>query len=122
MKLMARPRRSSVPLYVAALGPKAVESAAAYADGWLPFLYSPEGAPRVWGEALATGAAARPGDLGPLEVVAGGVVAVGDDVKGVLDQARPVLALYIGGMGARGHNFFNDLVAQYGYEAEEWVA
>ncbi|MEU8874044.1 LLM class flavin-dependent oxidoreductase [Streptomyces javensis] len=118
LKMMTKPVRSSVPLYIAALGPKSVEGAAAYADGWLPFLCSPEGAARVWGDALATGTAERSGDLAPLEVVAGGIVAIGEDVKGVLDLARPTLALYIGGMGARGKNFFNDLVRAYGYEAE----
>ncbi|CAL9673673.1 Putative coenzyme F420-dependent oxidoreductase [Streptomyces sp. enrichment culture] len=118
LKIMTKPLRPSVPLYVAALGPKSVEGAAEYADGWLPFLYSPEGAAEVWGDALAAGTAKRPGNLAPLEVVAGGIVAVGEDVKAALDVARPILALYIGGMGARGHNFFNDLVRRYGYEAE----
>jgi F420-dependent oxidoreductase-like protein len=118
LKLAARPRRSPIPLYVAALGPRSVEGAAAYADGWLPFLYSPEGAGRVWGDALAAGAAARPADLAPLQIVAGGILAVGEDVKGALDLARPQAALYIGGMGPRGGNFYNDLVRRYGYEAQ----
>ncbi len=118
LPMMATPVRDTVPLYVAGLGPQAVEGAAAHADGWLPFLYSPEGSPRVWGDALAAGHARRSAGLAPLEVVAGGLVAVGEDVKGVLDRARPALALYIGGMGARGKNFFNDLVCRYGYEAE----
>jgi F420-dependent oxidoreductase-like protein len=118
LKLMARPTRPSVPIYLAALGPRSVEAAASYADGWLPFLYSPEDAARVWGDALAAGAAARSADLAPLEIVAGGVVAVGEDVKGVLDLVRPMFALYIGGMGPRGRNFYNDLVRQYGYEDE----
>lgn len=118
LKLLTRPKRPSVPLYIAALGPKSVEGAAAYADGWLPFLYSPEGAGQVWGGSLAAGAAKRSEDLAPLEIVAGGMVAVGDDVKGMLDLARPMLALYIGGMGARGKNFYNDIACQSGYEAE----
>ncbi|HEY3472624.1 MAG TPA: LLM class F420-dependent oxidoreductase [Amycolatopsis sp.] len=118
LKLMSRPPRPSVPIYLAALGPKSVEGAASYADGWLPFLYSPEDAARVWGAALAAGAAARSADLAPLEIVAGGVVAVGEDVKGVLDLVRPVFARYIGGMGGRGTNFYNDLIRRYGYEDE----
>jgi len=118
LKMLTKPERSSVPLYVAGLGPKSVEGASAYADGWLPFLYSPEGAAKVWGDSLTAGAAKRSEDLAPLEVVAGGIVAVGDDVKGMLDFARPMFALYIGGMGARGKNFYNDLACQYGYEAE----
>ncbi|PNG94111.1 hypothetical protein SMF913_10136 [Streptomyces malaysiensis] len=118
LKIMTKPLRPSVPLYTAALGPKSVEGAAEYADGWLPFLYSPEGAAGVWGDALAAGTAKRSENLTPLEVVAGGIVAVGEDVKEILGLARPILALYIGGMGARGKNFFNDLVRRYGYEAE----
>ncbi len=118
LKMLTRPERSAVPLYIAGLGPKSVEGAAEYADGWLPFLYSPEGASRVWGEPLAAGTAHRPADLAPLEVVAGGMVAVGEDVKGMLDLARPMFALYIGGMGARGKNFYNQLACDYGYEAE----
>ena len=118
LKLLTKPERSSVPLYIAALGPKSVEGAAAYADGWLPFLYSPEGAAQIWGDSLAAGAAKRSDSLAPLEIVAGGIVAVGEDVKAVLDLARPTLALYIGGMGARGKNFYHDLACRYGYEVE----
>ncbi len=118
LKMLTRPERDSVPLYIAALGAKSVEGAAEYADGWLPFLYTPEGASKVWGEALANGKAKRSADLAPLETVAGGLVAVGEDVKGFLDFARPMFALYIGGMGARGKNFYNDLACQYGYEKE----
>ena len=118
LKMLTRPERDSIPIYIAALGEKSVEGAAEYADGWLPFLYTPEGAGKVWGESLANGAAKRPGDLAPLEVVAGGLVAVGEDVKGFLDLARPMFALYIGGMGARGKNFYNTLACQYGYEKE----
>jgi F420-dependent oxidoreductase-like protein len=118
LKMLTRPERASVPLYIAALGEKSVEGAAEYADGWLPFLYTPEGSAGVWGESLANGKANRSADLAPLEVVAGGLVAVGEDVKGFLDLARPMFALYIGGMGARGKNFYNTLACQYGYEKE----
>ena len=116
--MLTHPERSSVPIYIAALGPKSVEGAAEYADGWLPFLYSPEGAAQVWGDALAAGHAKRAPTSRPLEISAGGMVAIGEDVKGLLDFARPMFALYIGGMGARGKNFYNDLACQYGYEAE----
>jgi alkanesulfonate monooxygenase SsuD/methylene tetrahydromethanopterin reductase-like flavin-dependent oxidoreductase (luciferase family) len=103
---------------IAALGKKSVASAAEYADGWLPMFYAPELAPTVWGPSLQAGKAKRSPDLGPLEVAAGGMVAVGEDVKGMLDLARPLFALYIGGMGAKGKNFYNDLVTEYGFEAE----
>ncbi|HEY9563832.1 MAG TPA: LLM class F420-dependent oxidoreductase [Nocardioides sp.] len=118
LKILTHPERSSVPIYIAGLGQKSVEQAAEIADGWLPFLYAPEKAASVWGDALAAGNAKRSADLAPLEVVAGGMCAIGEDVKGLLDFARPLFALYIGGMGARGKNFYNDLAVQYGYEAE----
>lgn len=118
LKLLTHPERSAVPIYVAALGEKSVQATARSADGWIPFLFSPEGADRVWGDALRAGTAERDADLGPLEVVAGGLLAIGDDVDDLLDQARPHAALYIGGMGARGKNFYNDLARSYGFEAE----
>jgi F420-dependent oxidoreductase-like protein len=118
LKMLTRPERSAVPIYVAALGPKNVEGTAEYADGWLPFLFAPEKADDVWGDALAAGTARRPDDLGPLEISAGGLVCVGEDVKHVLDQARPTVALYVGGMGAKGRNFYNTLACEYGFEKE----
>ena len=118
LKLLTKPERPVVPIYIAALGEKNVQGTAEYADGWLPFLYAPEKASDVWGDALAAGKAKRPDDLGPLEIAAGGMVAVGDDVKGMLDFARPMFALYIGGMGAKGKNFYNELACRYGFEAE----
>ena len=118
LKLLTKPERPSVPIYLASLGKKSVQAAAEYADGWLPFLYAPERAPEVWGDALAAGKAKRSGGLAPLEVAAGGMVSVGEDVKGMLDFARPMFALYIGGMGAKGKNFYNDLVTEYGFGAE----
>ena len=118
LKMLTRPERPAIPIYIAALGEKNVAGTAEYADGWLPFLYAPEKAASVWGEPLAAGKAKRPDDLGPLEVCAGGMVAVGEDVKGLLDFARPMFALYIGGMGAKGKNFYNQLVSEYGFEEE----
>ncbi len=118
LKILTRPERPAVPIWIAALGQKNVQGTAEYADGWLPILYAPELASKVWGDALAAGTAKRPADLGPLQVAAGGLVAIGEDVKGMLDLARPMFALYIGGMGARGKNFYNTLVTDYGYEAE----
>ena len=120
LKLLTRPERPSVPIYIAALGPKSVQGAAEYADGWLPFLFLPEKAGAVWGDALARGTAKRQDGLAPLEIAAGGMVAIGEgpETKALLDLARPVFALYVGGMGARGKNFYNDLACQYGYEKE----
>ena len=118
LKLLNKPERADVPLWVAALGQKNVTGTAEYADGWLPFLFHPEKAADVWGDALAAGTAKRPDTLGPLEISAGGMVAIGEDVKDRLDLMRPMYALYVGGMGARGKNFYNDLACQYGFEKE----
>jgi F420-dependent oxidoreductase-like protein len=118
LKLLTKPERPAVPIYVAALGEKNVAGTAEYADGWLPFLYAPEKADAVWGDSLRAGTAKRSADLGPLEISAGGMVAVGADVKGMLDLARPMFALYLGGMGAKGKNFYNELACRYGFEAE----
>jgi F420-dependent oxidoreductase-like protein len=116
LKMLTKPERPRIPIYIAALGQKNVEATAEYADGWLPFLFAPERSQDVWGDALARGRSKRQEGLGPLEISAGGMMAVGDDVKGMLDLARPTFALYIGGMGARGKNFYNDLACQYGFE------
>jgi F420-dependent oxidoreductase-like protein len=116
LKMLTKPERPRIPIYIAALGQRSVEASAEYADGWLPFLFAPERFRDVWGDALAKGRAKRQDGLSPLEISAGGMVAVGDDVKGMLDLARPMFALYIGGMGARGKNFYNDLACQYGFE------
>ncbi len=118
LKLITHPVRDRIPVYVASLGPKNVEMTAEVAEGWMPILYVPEKAKSVWGDALAKGAANRSADLPPLEVVAGGMVAIGDEVQAVRDFARPMVALYVGGMGARGRNFYNDLARRYGYEKE----
>ncbi|HET7355045.1 MAG TPA: LLM class F420-dependent oxidoreductase [Nocardioidaceae bacterium] len=118
LKMLTKPERPAVPIYIAALGEKNVAGAAEYADGWLPFMFAPEKAASVWGEPLARGTAKRQEGLAPLEIAAGGMVAVGEDVKGMLDFARPVFALYIGGMGAKNKNFYNELARRYGYEEE----
>ena len=120
LKLLNKPERRAVPIFIASLGPKSVEGTAEYADGWLPFLFHPEKAHDVWGDALEKGIAKRQEGLGPLEISAGGMVAIGEgpETKALLDFARPFFALYVGGMGARGKNFYNDLACQYGYEQE----
>jgi F420-dependent oxidoreductase-like protein len=118
LKLINHPVRERIPIVVAALGPKNVEMTAELAEGWEPIFYLPEKAADVWGEALAAGKAKRDPSLGDLDVVAHTALAIGDDVDGYLELGRPMLALYVGGMGAKGRNFYNDLVRRYGYEAE----
>lgn len=120
LKMITTPVRERIPVYLAALGAKNVELTAELAEGWLPIMYVPEKADQVWGESLRAGKAKRDASLGDLEIVAGGLCAIGewDEVAAIRDLARPFLALYIGGMGARGKNFYNDLARRYGYEAE----
>jgi F420-dependent oxidoreductase-like protein len=118
LKILTRPVRDSIPIYIASLGDKNVQMTAEIADGWLPTLFLPEKAGDVWGTALAAGKAKRSAELGDLEIVAGGILAIGDDVEALRDASRPIIALYVGGMGARGRNFYNDLARRYGYEAE----
>jgi F420-dependent oxidoreductase-like protein len=118
LKMLTHPVRNEIPIYIAALGDKNVRMTAEIADGWMPILYIPEKADSIWGKSLADGKAKRSPELGDLEVVAGGMLAIGDDVENLRDFSRPMIALYVGGMGARGRNFYNDLARRYGYEAE----
>ncbi|WP_217576585.1 LLM class flavin-dependent oxidoreductase, partial [Streptomyces sp. GbtcB7] len=102
----------------AAIGPKNVALAAEIAQAWQPIYFHPGRAKDVWGDALAAGLVDRDPALGPLDVMAPVSLAIGEDTDTVLDQVRPTLALYTGGMGARGKNFYNELTRRYGYEAE----
>jgi F420-dependent oxidoreductase-like protein len=121
IKLINHPVRAHIPIHVAALGEKSVELTAAKADGWLPFLFVPDLADKVWGAPLTAGLARRDPGLAPLDVVAGGLLAIGDDhaeAAAQRDRMRPMVALYVGGMGARGKNFYNDVARSYGFERE----
>jgi F420-dependent oxidoreductase-like protein len=111
LKLMARPLRAEIPIYLAAISPKAVVQACEIADGWLPIFWSPEKARDVFSSAIEK---AGPGfDIAP---TAPAILI--DDVAAGRELLKPYYALYIGGMGARGTNFYNDLFVRYGYEAE----
>ena len=118
LKLINHPVRERIPIALAAIGPKNVALAAELAESWMPIFYLPERSAEVWGAAVAEGAAKRDPALGSLDVIAHARLAIGDDVTGLRDLGRPELALYIGGMGARGRNFYNDLARRFGYEAE----
>lgn len=115
LKLIDNPVRERIPISIAALGPKNVELTAEIADGWQPVFFSPEKAADVWGPALAAGTAKRSPSLGPLDVMVGASLAIGDDVGERLAWVKPQLALYIGGMGAKGRNFYHDLATRYGF-------
>jgi F420-dependent oxidoreductase-like protein len=121
LKLINHPVRDRIPVVLAALGPRNVELAAELFDGWEPIFYVPERAGEVFGDSLAAGTAKRPADLGALDIVVDTQMLVSEDADEVAAAVRTIrehLALYIGGMGARGRNFYNDLAVRYGFEAE----
>jgi len=118
LKLINHPVRDRIPIALAAIGPANVALAAELAEAWEPIFYLPEKAAAIWAGPLADGRAKRDPGLGPLDVIASAPLAIGDGVTGLRELARPYFALYIGGMGARGRNFYNDLARRLGYESE----
>lgn len=116
LKLINPPVRDRIPIYLAALGERNVALTAEIADGWLPAFLWPEKIGEIWGGPLAEGAAKRPSELGALEIVASAQLCIGDG--SVIDRQRPHVAHYIGGMGARGRNFYHELACRYGFERE----
>lgn len=115
LQLINHPVRERIPISIASLGPKNVELTAEIADGWQPVFFYPEKAADVWGSALTAGAAKRDPALGPLDVMVGTSLAIGDDVEDRLAWVKPQLALYLGGMGAKGRNFYHNLATRYGF-------
>jgi len=111
LKLMLRPLRADIPIYLAAIGPKNVALATEIADGWLPLFVDPERFAAAFGESVA-------GAPAGFEIAATVSVLVGDDVQALRDALKPHIALYVGGMGSKGKNFYNSLVSRYGWEAE----
>ena len=109
LKLMARPLRADIPIYLASMGPKAVRMAFEIADGWIPLFFQPERARDVF---------PMDGARDGFDVAPSVPALLIDDVQAGLDGLKQYYALYIGGMGARGSNFYNDLFARYGYERE----
>ena len=107
LKLMLRPLRADIPIYLAAIGPKNVALAYEIADGWLPIFVFPERFREAYGPPPEN-----------FEIAATASVLVGDDVQALRDALKPHLALYVGGMGAKGRNFYNSLVRRYGFEAD----
>ena len=116
LKLINHPYRENIPVALATLGAKSVEMTAEIADAWLPAFFMAEGADAVWGDALRRGNAKRDPRRPALQIYAGGAVAIGDGLERYRDMARPRTALYIGGMGAKDKNFYNQIFRKYGYE------
>jgi F420-dependent oxidoreductase-like protein len=110
LKLMLRPLRAEIPIYLAAISPKAVELAFEIGDGWIPIFFSPDRAREVFG----LNGGVREG----FDIAATAPAVATDDLESARDALKQYYALYIGGMGARGKNFYNSLFARYGYEAE----
>jgi len=117
LKIINEPVRETIPIAIAALGPKNVELTAEIANGWQPVFFYPERADEVWGDALRAGKAKRDSTLGDLDVMVGVSLAIGDNVDDRLQWAKPQLALYIGGMGAKGRNFYHNVATRYGFGA-----
>ena len=118
LKIINHPYRDDIPVALATLGEKSVEMTAELADAWLPAFYMAEGADAVWGDAIRRGNAKRDPSLPPLDIYAGGSVAIGEGLESYRDMARPGIALYVGGMGAKEKNFYNQVFRKYGYEEE----
>ena len=120
LKMINHPVRSNIPIWVASLGEKNVEMTAELANGWIPILYIPERAQNVWGGSLAAGKAKRDASLGEMMITAGGLLAIGEgeEITNLRNLQRSMIALYVGGMGAKGKNFYNELAVRYGYEKE----
>ncbi len=109
-----------IPIYLAAIGPKNVELTAEIADGWLPIFFSPDKYDAVYKPHIDAGfaKAGNGKSIADFDIAPTVSVVINDNVDIAYNMLRPMLALYIGGMGAKGKNFYHDLAARYGYEAE----
>ena len=117
LKLILHPLRANIPIYLAAIGPKNVALAAEIADGWLPIFFSPRRM-KIFRESLKEGfaLAGASKDASRFDIAPSVQVALGRDLEACRNSLKPQLALYIGGMGARGRNFYFNLACRYGYE------
>ena len=111
--------RADMPIYLASIGPKNVALTAEIADGWLPMLFSPAHYQETYAAAVEAGyAKAADGKRqNDFDIAPSATVVIDDDLEPARNQIKPVLALYIGGMGAKGRNFYYDLACRYGFEA-----
>jgi F420-dependent oxidoreductase-like protein len=114
LKLIIEPVQERIPIYLAAIGPKNTSLAAEIADGWLPTLYAPDHA-EVFRPSLEEGARRAGRSPDDVDVAPMTSIAIDADADRARDLMRPFLALYIGGMGSRERNFYNQLVTRYGY-------
>jgi len=105
-----------IPIYLAAIGPKNVELTAEIADGWLPIFFSPQKFEAIYGPHIASGLAKAGKNMSDLDIAPSVSVVLTENLQVGYNMLRPMLALYIGGMGAKGRNFYTNLAARYGYE------
>jgi F420-dependent oxidoreductase-like protein len=120
LKLTIGPVQDRIPVYLAAIGPKNTALAGEIADGWIPTLFSPEHVSEL--RPLLQEGADRVGrSLDGFDIAPTVNVFVTDDLEGARNAMRPFVALYVGGMGSRAQNFYNNLVCRYGFEAEAKV-
>ena len=105
-----------IPIYLAAIGPKNVELTAEIADGWLPIFFSPNKFESIYRSHINAGLEKAGKTMDDLDIAPSVSVVVTDNLDVGYNMLRPMLALYIGGMGAKGRNFYNDLAVRYGYE------
>lgn len=119
LKIIVHPRRDDIPIYLAAIGPKNVATCAEIAEGWLPIFFSPQRFDATYGDVVEAGFARadEPKSLDNFDIAPTVTVLVGDDLEALRGVIKPMVALYVGGMGARGKNFYNNLACRYGFEA-----
>lgn len=115
LKLTISTVQERIPIYLAALGPKNTQLAGEIADGWIPTLFSPEHVAQAR-ELLEEGARRAGRSLDGFDIAPSVNVAIDDDLERARDVMRPYVALYVGGMGSRERNFYNQLVRRYGFE------
>jgi F420-dependent oxidoreductase-like protein len=118
LKLINHPVRPAIPISIAALGPKNVALVAEIAEGWQPLFFHPGKAHQAWGESLEQGYSKRSETLGELDIQLQVQFHLGEPSPEAMAVVRNQLALYVGGMGARDRNFYNQLACRYGYETE----
>ena len=116
LKLLARPVQERIPIYLGAVGPRAVEQVGEIADGWLPFLVDPDSADVLF-DPLRRGLAKRDPSLGELDIAAAVPFAVEDDIAVARDAVRPWIGFYLGFMGAKDKNFYVELAEAAGHGA-----
>lgn len=117
LKLIIRPLRESIPIYLAAIGPKNVALAGEIADGWLPAFFSPDHMDEFM-PALEEGATRAGRTVEDIDIAPNCAVAIGDDLQTCYDWVRPAYGLYLGGMGSKKQNFYNALATRYGFGEE----